>query len=148
MGSSGAWQRRQPRLLCAPVVCVKNKEMLGCFRIKEVLSSWEEVFTTWWHSLFLTRQICRPLRWLLRHYRKITRLVSTWAMLSWVQVSNRVVVFSFTMSQLWTLWRVKPSVCVCWSPWLPVWAVWWGSHVVLMWGLHPAGSIVGLWRTC
>ena len=66
-----ARESRQP----STVVCVKNKEMLGCFRIKEVLSSWQEVFTTWWHSLFLTGQIRRPLRWPLHQRWKKPNLL-------------------------------------------------------------------------
>lgn len=47
--------------LLSAVVWWKNKEWLGCSRIKEVLPSWQEVFTTWWHSLFNLTSLCSPL---------------------------------------------------------------------------------------
>lgn len=43
------------------VCLVENKEWLGCSRIKEVLPSWREVFTTWWHSLFNLTNLRSPL---------------------------------------------------------------------------------------
>lgn len=32
----------------------------GCSTIEEVLPSWQEVFTTWWHSLFNLTSVCLP----------------------------------------------------------------------------------------
>lgn len=38
----------------------KRRNGPGCSRIEEVLPSWQEVFTTLWHSLFNLTSVCLP----------------------------------------------------------------------------------------